>query len=247
MVEPGPGGAIIREVVGLDSPYLPVAIDLFKEIFPEDTRYVPYLRACALQRSPSHPATFDHVWVVEQQGRYVGVRIFSYVHTRNFGHGAYIGVLPPYRSQGLGAWLAKQTLAQLCVDAAHLSHPEPLGYCIEVERVEDAADEAERRDSERRLAFHHRCGGIILDVDYTEPPMIEGVDYITSEELAGEEPRPMHLVLIPAHPGIELSQDQVIDLMAGTYLDVYRLARDSWYLRQAMASIRASERYSGRA
>lgn len=234
----GPGGAVIREVVGLDSPYLPVAIDLFKAIFPDDEHYIPYLRACTLQNLQAHPATFDHVWVVEQGGNHVGLRIFSYVHTRNFGHGAFMGVLTPYRSRGIGAWLVKQTLAQLHTDAKYFGRLEPLGYCIEVEPIQGGQNEADRLIRERRLAFHRKCGGILLDVDYIEPPMIQGVDYITPAELSGVQPRPMHLVFFPMHPRTSLSQPELTDVVEGLYLDVYRLEPDSWYVHRAMDSIR---------
>jgi hypothetical protein len=241
MHKTGPGGAVIREVVGSDSPYLPVAIDLFKTIFPDDQHYTPYLRACTLQNSPDHPATFDHVWVIKQGDNPVAVRIFSYVHTRNFGHGAFMGVLAPYRSQGIGSWLVKQTLAQLHTDANYFGHPEPLGYCIEVEPIQSAQNEADQLIHERRLAFHHKCGGIVLDVDYIEPPMIEEVDYIIPAELSGVQPRPMHLVFFPMRPRASLSQAELIDVVEGLYLDVYRLKPDSWYVRRAMNSIQTCE------
>ncbi len=246
-LERGPGGAVIREVRGADSPYLPAAVDLFLTVFPEEAHYAAYVRECALQNSPSHPATYDHLWLVEQQGRPVGVRIFSYVHTRNFGHGGFIGILPGCRSQGLGAWLVRQTLAQLCADAAAWGRDEPSGYCIEVEPVEEAKDEAARQEAERRLAFHRRCGALVLDVDYMEPPMIEGASYITPGELAGVEPARMLLMFVPTRPLSHVSRRELIDIVEGTYIDVYRLAPDSWYMRQALASIEAREQRHGRA
>ena len=236
--EGGPGGAIIRQVIGLDSPYLSAAVDLFKEIFPDEQHYVPYLRACTLLRSPDHPATLDHVWVVERDGHLVGVRIFSYVLDRDVGHGAYVGMLAPHRGQGLGSWLVRRTLAQLCADAEALGRPKPLGYCVEVDPVGGAADEAERRERKRVLHFHLTRGGLLLDVDYVEPPMIQGVGYITAEELAGVEPRPMHLIFYPTPPRAALDQAELIQVVEALYLDVYRLTPDSWYMCRAMDSIR---------
>ena len=107
--ESGPGGAVIHEVVGLDSPLLPRAIELFQTIFPDDAHYVPYVRVCAMQECIDHPCTLDHVWVVEIGGELAGLRVFSYVHTRSFGHGAFVGLLEPFRSRGIGSWLVRQT------------------------------------------------------------------------------------------------------------------------------------------
>jgi GNAT superfamily N-acetyltransferase len=233
----GPGGAVIRPVVGLDSPYLPAAIELLQTIFPEYKHYVPYVRACALQQSPSHPATFDHVWVVEQQGKYVAFRIFSYLYARNFAHDAFVGILEPYRNQGLGSWLVEQTVAQLCADAEAFGQPPPLGYCAEID-FPDAENPAKIKLWEERLAFYRKCGSIFLNVDYYEPPMIHNVDYITPDDLDGIQPQPMQLVFHPTTPRTTLTTAELETVIEGMYLDVYRLEPDSWYVRRALDSIR---------
>jgi len=236
--EVGPQSALVRPVVGADSPYLAAAVEMFQAIFPEEGHYVPYLRACACQSNPAHPATFDHVWLVEADGRPAGIRIFSYVHTRGFGHGAFIGLLEPYRGRGIGRWLVQRTLAQLCADAARFGGSEPQGYVAEVELPREAPDEAERRMRERRLAFHVRAGGMLLEVDYVEPPMIEGVGYIRPEQLAGVTAKPMQLVFYPLRPRPAFRRDELVGILEGLYLDVYRLEPGSGYLRRAVESLR---------
>ncbi|MBN1178300.1 MAG: GNAT family N-acetyltransferase, partial [Anaerolineae bacterium] len=208
----GPGNVSIRDVVGQDSPYLPVAVDVFTAIFPDYAHYVPYVRVCALQRSPDHPATLDHVWVVEQDGTPIGIRILSYVHTRNFGHDAFVGLLPAYRGQGIGGWLVEQSLRQIGLDAEQFGQPPPLGYCTEVEPAADAADVAERRERERVLAFHLRHGGVLLDVDYTEPPMIAGVRYFDPQHFTDLSPTPMHLVFYPLQT-CRLNRQTLVDVV----------------------------------
>lgn len=232
MADFGPAGARIHEVVGIDASHLSTAIELFREIFPEDVRYVPYLRACARQRSPDHPATFDHVWLVEVDGEFAGVRIFSYVYTRDMGHGAYVGLLKPYRGLGIGTWLVQQTLRQLQADAAAFGRPEPIGYCVEVEPVEPR-----QRETEQRLAFHVQAGGVPLAVDYLEPPMIQGVSYIAPEQLTGVEPQPMQLVFYPTQPGQRLGLEEQIQIAEGLILDVYRLDRADPLFQRAINSI----------
>jgi GNAT superfamily N-acetyltransferase len=210
-----------------------MAIELFRRIFPEDVRYIPYLRACARQRSPDHPATLDHVWLVEVNGDFVGIRIFSYVHTRNIGHGAYVGLLKPHRGLGIGTWLVQQTLRQLEADAAAFGRPQPLGYCVEVEPVEPAQGE-----TERRLAFHVQAGGVPLDMDYVEPPMIQGVSYIPPRQLIDVEPKPMQLVFYPTCPKQRLGLEERIQIVEALILDVYRLDRGDPLFQRAIDSVR---------
>ncbi len=231
----GPHGATLHEVVGADSPLLDAACDLFIKIFPEDHRYLPYLRACAQQRHPSHPKTYDHVWLVQQKGRWVGLRVFSHIVTREFGHGAYIGLVDEARGQGLGAWLVAETLHQLDLDARQFGRSASIGYLVEVQRPLDAGTEAERLADEKRLQFHRQCGGIVLPVPYVEPVMIEGVDYIDPADLKDESPRPMHLMLIPSPAGAERPNLDVRDLVEGLYLDVYRLKGDHEFVRNSLS------------
>jgi len=240
--EIGPDGVIIREVVGEDSPYLPAAMNLLKIIFPDYGRYAADLRLCALQRSPAHPATLDHLWVIEKAGVLIGVRLFHYIYPRNVGYGAFIGLLEDYRCQGTSSWLVDRTLAQLCADAQSFGRPEPPGYVIEVEPLHAAQDDADRVDCERRLAFHLKNNAYLLDVDYIEPPTIEGLDVIDEDDLADVETGPMHLAFYPVHPGTRLTVPELINVIEALYIDSYRLDPDSWYVRRAIASVAALER-----
>lgn len=233
----GPDGAVIYEVVGADSPLLEIACNLFLEIFPEDKRYLPYIRACAQQRCASHPYTFDHVWLVKQKGEWVGIRVFSYITTRRFGHGAYIGFIKGFRGGGLGKWLVEETLKQLDLDATQFGSSNTLGYLVEVERPVDANNQIEQQTDARRLRFHKKCDGIILPIAYTEPVMIEGVEYLQPSDLIGEEPRPMHLILIPSQRGSELLHLDLIDLVEGLYYDVYRLPKGHAYVNKSISHL----------
>ncbi len=234
----GPNGSIIREIVGSESPYLPAAVDVFRSIFPTYEHYVPYIDACALQTSYNHPGTFDHVWLVEQNDTPIGLRIFRYVPERDFGFDAFIGLLPDYQNQGIGTWLIQQTLRQLCVDAAHFERPEPSGCCAEVEPIQTARTESQRAINEARVSFYRKQGGFLLDVDYIEPPMIRQVDYITEAQLTGIQPKPKQLVFYPVRSQMSLTYDELVKVLDGIYLDVYRLEPDSWYKVRAVNSIR---------
>ncbi len=180
---------------------LDIACDLFASIFPEDIVTFPICVPCAMGRHPSHPNTLDHVWLVEQGGEWVGLRIFSYIITRDFGYGAYVGFLPKVRGQGLGSWLVGLVHEQLDMDARAFGKPGSIGYLGEVERPIDCTTDEERREAERRLQFHRRCGAIILPVPFIESVMIEGVDYLSPEDVRDESPRPMYLVFNPSKRG----------------------------------------------
>jgi len=231
----GPNGATLHEVKASDTALLEISCALFEKIFPEDRRYLPYIIACAQGTHASHPNTYDHVWLVEQGGEWVGIRIFSYIKTRRFGHGAYIGFTPQARGHGLGTWLVQQTLTQLDEDARHFGWNGALGYLIEVERPIDAQTETEQQHAKKRLQFHRQRGGIILPVPFIEPVMIEAVDYISLSELQDESPRPMHLVLIPSILGASLPNLNLVDFVHGLYLDVYRLPIDHVFIQDSLS------------
>ena len=231
----GPNGAILHEVHADDAHLLDVACDLFASIFPEDHRHLSYVRASALGRHPSHPNTLDHVWVVEQGGEWVGLRVFSYILTRDFGYGAYIGFLPKVRGQGMGRWLVSLVHAQLDMDAQLFGKPGSIGFLGEVERPIDCETDEERRVAERRLQFHRRCGAIILPVPFIEPLMIEGVDYLSPEDVRDESPRSMYLLFNPSKRGSEIQNLNLVNFVHGIYLDVYRLPRQHEFVRHSLA------------
>ena len=234
---PGPDGARLVTVSSRDSDLVEVACRLFAEVFPEDLRYLPYLRACTHGTHPSHPRTLDHVWLVQQGGRWVGVAIFSHIITRSFGHGAYVGIVDSAQGRGLGKWILARMLEQLDEDARRFGLPGSIGYLGEVERPMDADSDEARILSERRLQFHRQCGGILLPVPFIEPVMIESVDYLTPRDLEGESPRPMHLVFVPTERGAQTPNLDLVDFIHGIYLDVYRLPVQHEYVRRSLSCL----------
>jgi hypothetical protein len=230
---------VIRDVIGLDSPYLPIAMDLFLTIFPAYQRYLSDLAICALQRSPEHPTALDHLWVIEKAGKPIGVRVFRYLYPRNVGYGAFIGLLEPYRDHGICSWVVKQTMVQLCADAQLFGRDAPLGYVVEVAPVSTARDEADRVVSERRIAFHLKNGAYLLKVDYVEPPAIEGSDIILAADLVNVVPAPMELAFYHVWPGTRLTQAEVTTVIEALYFDYYHLEPGNVHVQRAIASVKA--------
>jgi GNAT superfamily N-acetyltransferase len=233
----GPNGATLHEVHAQDAHLLDIACNLFLSIFPEDKRHLSYIRACAHGRYPCHPNTMDHVWLVEQAGEWVGLRIFSSILTRNFGYGAYVGFLPNARGQGLGRWLADLVHEQLDADAQAFDKPGSIGFVGEVQRPIDCETDEEQRYAERRLQFHRRCGSMILPVPFIEPVMIEGVDYLSPEDIRGETPRPMYLFFNPSKLGREIQNLDLVNFIQGIYLDVYLFPRQHEYIQHSLSHL----------
>jgi GNAT superfamily N-acetyltransferase len=239
----GPNGVVLHDVTDPGSPLLPVALQLFAVLFGDYIRYAPYVRECALGRSPQHPARVDHIWLAEKDGEFFGLNIFCYLHTVNFGFVGFMGVLDSHRHLGVGTWLMRHVHDQLRLDAAMFGYNVPYGYLAESEPPEFEEDETERAIAERRIRFlHERCGGHVLPVDYTEPPMVGEVSYITAEELAGVPSVPMKLLFFPSDSWMPTTSADVRFLLRGLYLDYYRVGADSWMLRRALNSVDAHVR-----
>ncbi|HSD82481.1 MAG TPA: hypothetical protein VLG46_01405, partial [Anaerolineae bacterium] len=177
----------------------------------------------------------DHVWLVEQAGEWVGLRLFSSILTRNFGYGVYIGFVPKARGQGLGHWLAGLVHEQLDADAQMFDRPGSIGFVAEVQRPIDCETDEERRSAECRLQFHRSCGSIILPVPFIEPAMIEGADYLSPEYVRDASPRPMYLVYNPSKLGREIQNLDLANFIQGIYLDVYLLPRQHEYVQRSLS------------
>jgi GNAT superfamily N-acetyltransferase len=238
----GPNGVMLHDVLGTDSPLLPIAIELFEALFVDYLRYVPYVRECALGRSPQHPTRVDHIWLAEKDGRFVGLNVFCYVHTCNIGFVGFMGVLDSHRHLGVGSWLMNHVHEQLRVDAARFGYIAPCGYLCESEPPEFAEDANERLNASARLEFlTKKCGGHILPVDYTEPKMVGGVDYITAEALADVPTPPMHLLFFPSGDWLPRTRDDYRRLLLGLYIDYYRVKEDDPLLLRALNSLEADD------
>jgi GNAT superfamily N-acetyltransferase len=213
-------------------------IRMFVEIFPEDRRYTGYIRDCARRALEDDPLAVIHQWVVGYQGEYVGFRLFNYLRRRNFGFSRYVGLLPAYRGLGIGRWIHQKTIEQIKADAAAQGQPTPIGFCGELDHPATAPDERERRIREQRVEIFRQLGVVVLDVDYFEPPMVQGMRVDDDQSLVGVDPEPMLFYLTPFQPITRPSPEQIAELVVGVLADNYRLGEDNWYVCQVLASIR---------
>ena len=146
-----------------------------------------------------------------------------------------MAVAPETRGRGLGGWLFRQTLDRLAEDARRLVGPPPLGLFWEVERPQDAVDQAEHEMRERRIAFYRRSGGVVLEgVDFTAPPVGPGLAEV-----------PFYLMFCPVQGGSARVSDDLARLIIETMLlEGYGVGRESEYYRRALASLAERRRGS---
>ncbi len=231
-----PKGMQLRAILGAEASEINIVQQLFATIFPHLAHYEPFLAMYAEPFSRSHPATIDHLWLIEHNGQPVGVRMFSYLYRRNLGHGAFIGIDQRVRGTGIGRWLVQATHQQLALDALNSGNEAVLGYSAEVTRVEDSQVASERQEREARLRFHLNNGAVLLPVDYIEPPVIKNSDDHAARQIP-IAPQPMHLVFYPSQPN-SLNLTTIQAIVEAIYHDVYYLDQDNPFVQHALASLR---------
>ncbi|MHB8781717.1 MAG: GNAT family N-acetyltransferase [Candidatus Geothermincolia bacterium] len=154
---------------------LPAAKELFREVFPEEGEGGWEWVMQGLERArPGTPPRYRLILYSEQVA--LGLAALA-VWSEAEGPGSpylayldYLGVRGAYRDRGLGAALYGRALAKARGDAdddeAALG-----GMALDVECVEDAPHDDERRLRLRRIAFYERLGARVMPgVLMLEPP-----------------------------------------------------------------------------
>lgn len=230
-----PSGATLYAVTTPDSREFQAVETMFGQIFPEYDHYRSFLRLSADQMNPPRANTRDHVWLVTREGEPLGFRLFSTVRGRNFGFGAYTGVLPAARGLGIGRWLMTQTCNQVRDDVEAWGGGEALGVVVEIAPPEVAPDAIERARSELSLAFHQACGARLLDIPYLELQI--GWEDVGADQ-ASVDLKPMRLAFYPTPERVTLqamlSEAEEIRLVKGLYEDIYLQPPDSAQARRVI-------------
>jgi hypothetical protein len=201
--------------------------ELDSELDSESTRGLDYPALNNLNNLEDHDAKLHKI----ARG-IIGFQIFNYVAPQRggggFGLGAFRGLLEGYQHGGVGAWLLREALEQLTLDAQDRGDLPPVGHVVEVEPL---------ANPEKREIFAQKTGSILLEGEYLEPPMLRGVSYARAEDLLGVVPKLMQLVFYTQHPREPLSRKETCTLLEGIYLDYYLLERKDNLFLHACESV----------
>jgi GNAT superfamily N-acetyltransferase len=228
---------VIHAVTDATPELLDTFIDLFWRVFPEERRYTRHIKEAALAARVGSERKVYHLWLVEYKGKFAGFRMFNYVRRFHFGFSGFIGFLPEYRGMGLGSSLQTAIMAQLLEDAAQDGHDDALGLVGELDRPSAATTPEERAIRLQRVEIFRRMGGLILNVDYVEPPLVQGLEVEDPNDLIYAKPMPSLLYLIPHEPNLVLNTAMIERIVRGVYLEAYNLDESSTYLQNALYSL----------
>lgn len=200
---------VMREVLSEEDPSLPGVVDLYISSFPEDEREDPsYLQSMlgALNLSSPGKIATAHLLVAERDTHPFGFAFCEFLPAAEMGFHIYIALAPSERGKGFGRRLLLCAEERMRLDALYLGLPYHGSIC-EVERVEDATDESDRRTRLRRVHFYERLGARIISSTYTQPALSPD-----------KQPVPLYLMWRDANGG--LSREEIIRRF---YAEVYRL------------------------
>jgi GNAT superfamily N-acetyltransferase len=175
----------IRELTRPDDPALDRVAALYEASFPIIER-VP---TTALTEHLSPRASFAyerHLLVAEAEGKVVAMATPMYLRETRCGFLMYIAVQADQQRTGLGSRMLQASIERCKADATSRG-VELRGTLMEVERVEDSANLAERRLRQGRLDFFAKHGASVLTDSYLQPPAWVGAPDV-----------PMNLLYLPA-------------------------------------------------
>lgn len=184
----------VREILsGRDPSFKPV-MELYRRSFPPDERE-PVWRI----REWIHPLRLSapglkiarHLLVVERGDAPLGFSLFEFFCEVGMGFAVYLVVDPEERGKWLGQRLFNCSLERMRLDAGFAGVPFH-GCVLEVERIEDAADEEDRVIRERRLRLFHHLGARIITPTYVQPALTPDL-----------QPTPLNLMWLEQQPGLQ--------------------------------------------
>lgn len=210
----------IREVTCLDDPAVVPMLELYVETFDAWARepirdIARQLRTFDGQATPPPTRHF----VAERDSQVIGLVRGSYMPNAHAGIIVHLGLARVSQGQGIGPVLIQAAHEAFRLDAERLKRPFQ-GTLLEVERVEDAANEEERHECERRIRFFKRVGVELVTPTYTQDSMGPGLP-----------PVPLNLFVLPNGP---LDRERLI---VGLYADLFRIDSSHEFVQRALAGM----------
>lgn len=211
---------VMREVLSAHDPSLPKLIELYVSSFPEDEREDPsYLQNALGELNLSSPGRIAtaHLLVAERGSEPFGFAFCEFLREAQMGFHVYIALTPSERGKGFGRRLLLCAEERMRLDALYLGVAYHGSIC-EVERVEDATDEADKRTRLRRVHFYERLGARIISSTYIQPAL-------------SPDKQPVRLYLMWRDADGGLSREEIIERF---YSEVYGLDEHHPYVTEAL-------------
>lgn len=155
----------LERILGKWHPHLAKISSLLETTFPECEREsIPEFLA-DLEAGRGH-----QLWCLcGPEGEFLGfARGMVFPKVRR-GWIVHIALAPEERGAGLGAKLFELVWGAMAVQVDGFE-----GIYLEVERIEDAADDEERVARQKRLGFFDRLGARLVSTEYIQPPSQPG-------------------------------------------------------------------------
>lgn len=225
--------AIYELAGGRDKARLERMLELYARLLPRYAHYTAFMRHEALQRPDADSRFVVHYWLVEVDGKPVGMTSFRYVPARGCGLGHSLAVVPECRKmlvdneRRLSVYIIDSIVRQVQADAHAAGDPEPVGLVVEVEIG-------------MLMEHYKRYGFIEFPINYYEPIFpVDGKTHSQEVRLDRLEFHPMHLGLFPV-AGREVDpadHDLLTKAVLAFLVDHYRLPADHDFVKDVLASI----------
>ncbi|HCR71934.1 MAG TPA: hypothetical protein DIW23_10860 [Anaerolineae bacterium] len=224
----------IYELLGSgDDQRIESMLGLYQMLFPQYQHYVERMRRRAQYPNEHRENNIVHYWLIEIDGKPVGLRTFRYVRHRHCGLAHALAIHPDFREtvvddKKLSVFIIYECLHQIIRDAKENRDAPVLGMVNEVE-------------TSRLMEHYERNGLIQLPLKYVEPifsPELFGKS--REEELAMIKFSPMHIGFLP-NPEIKIetyTKEMITNFVLAFLVDHYGLPETHPVVLETLNSIK---------
>jgi GNAT superfamily N-acetyltransferase len=224
----------IYELLGSgDEQRIESMLGLYQMLFPQYQHYVERMKRRAQYPNEHRENNSVHYWLIEMDGKPVGLRTFRYVRHRHCGLAHALAIHPDFREQvvdgkKLSVFIIYECLHQIIRDAKENGDIPVLGMVNEVE-------------TSRLMEHYERNGLIQLPLKYVEPIFSpEALGKSREEELAMIKFSPMHMGFLP-NPEIMIekyTKAMITDFVLAFLVDHYGLPETHPVVLETLNSIK---------
>jgi hypothetical protein len=228
------GNTSIYELLGSgDEERIEAMLGLYQTLFPQYQHYVERMRRRAQYPNEHRKNSVVHYWLIEVDGKPVGLRTFRYVRHRQCGLAHALAIHPDFRNvlvegKKLSVFVINECLNQIIRDAKESGDPPVLGMVNEVE-------------ADRLMEHYERNGLIQLPVQYVEPIFSVATHSMNrEEELSQIRFSPMHMGFLP-NPEITIeafTKEMITDFVLAFLVDHYGLPETHSVVLETLNSIK---------